>query len=376
MSLHYALEGTMKIEMTFVMFKMRTAYEGDPNKRGPKLAYVDAAFQDYEAAFDDANDEAKIDLTFNLFVACKDWLQQKKDKSTVKRVFFTDKVNRNLIERRDTIQSVALQCLGAIANMAPERLPETIFNKKKIDALAKGTERTESISLSKGYTNERESYLKSGKIRATSASELGDLIDHEKLHKLSLNEFLKKAQKRDVGLVKYIKKNDRLQYMCIPNEQGLFCRPNGTLVDCGVDVDPGLDNMYQGIQTRKVLIKLFAYAMDSYGNLISSEIPKKIDLSFEGFQRFNHSSLNAGREVISAGMALFCQGKLRWIDNNSGHYKPNRAALYNALGMLNNDNVDLSDTCVGVYKATPPKSMSVYAVDAFMRNDDEPLGIY
>ena len=83
------------------------------------------------------------------------------------------------------------------------------------------------------------------------------------------------------------------------------------------------------------------YAMDRYGNMIT--MPVSLDYkqnaagrSYVGGEQpaspraygelaqHDHSSLNAGREVISAGVVRIQQGVITYIDNMSGHYKPTR----------------------------------------------------
>jgi hypothetical protein len=98
--------------------------------------------------------------------------------------------------------------------------------------------------------------------------------------------------------------------------------------------------------------QLWMYAMDSYGNLFISPPPTEAGVSTMlkdgGFSFFNHSSFNAGREVTSAGMICVQAGMLRWIDNNSGHYKPTPDKVQQALKMLAADGADVSATVVGI----------------------------
>jgi hypothetical protein len=79
----------------------------------------------------------------------------------------------------------------------------------------------------------------------------------------------------------------------------------------------------------------FMYAMDGYGNLFA----RADNL---GAEQFNHSSFNAGREVICAGMIGAQQGQLSFISNESGHYQPSRADLYSCVKKLLDAGVQMA----------------------------------
>lgn len=88
----------------------------------------------------------------------------------------------------------------------------------------------------------------------------------------------------------------------------------------------------------------FMYAMDAYGNLFAHSTAM-------GANQFNHSSFNAGREVVCAGMIAGQQGRLQFISNDSGHYRPSRLDLYSCLLKLQGAGVDLTRTRVRVVGA-------------------------
>ncbi len=79
----------------------------------------------------------------------------------------------------------------------------------------------------------------------------------------------------------------------------------------------------------------FMFAMDAYGNLFA-----KNDRA--GATMFNHSSFNAGREVICAGSIRATGGFLEFISNESGHYQPTRQELWSCMNKLRNANLDTS----------------------------------
>jgi hypothetical protein len=99
------------------------------------------------------------------------------------------------------------------------------------------------------------------------------------------------------------------------------------------------------------------YAMDKYGNLMT--MPSNLFVPHQGRTltndaspaQCNHSSLNAGSDVICAGMITFNAGYITMIDNNSGHYKPTPKQLRNAVrSLVEADNADLSQTSIEVHE--------------------------
>ncbi|MBD0391760.1 hypothetical protein IC220_04810 [Wolbachia endosymbiont of Pentalonia nigronervosa] len=49
---------------------------------------------------------------------------------------------------------------------------------------------------------------------------------------------------------------------------------------------------------------------------------------------YRHSTLAGGEPVLCSGLMVVKNGKIKYIDNNSGHYKPRSANLYNAIERL------------------------------------------
>ena len=76
------------------------------------------------------------------------------------------------------------------------------------------------------------------------------------------------------------------------------------------------------------------YVMDQNGHFYVSFQAQKY--------KVHHSSLLAGAAVACAGEMMIYQGKIYYINNKSGHYKPPPAALRQALHALREKNIDLS----------------------------------
>jgi hypothetical protein len=91
------------------------------------------------------------------------------------------------------------------------------------------------------------------------------------------------------------------------------------------------------------------YALDKYGNLMSVPDTAKLGGPVESEHR--HSSLNAGNKVICAGYIGIQLGKITYIDNKSGHYKPAEQDLARAINILINEHsLDMSSTRVIGYR--------------------------
>lgn len=85
------------------------------------------------------------------------------------------------------------------------------------------------------------------------------------------------------------------------------------------------------------------WAMDRYGNIYVCRDWNEMLQQVGARERFNHSSLNAGKGVICAG-CLNCDtaGKLTNIRNDSGHYKPTAKQFQTALKILSHAGLDLT----------------------------------
>ncbi len=123
---------------------------------------------------------------------------------------------------------------------------------------------------------------------------------------------------------------------------------------------------------------LQAYAMDRYGNifvdyenasygiLFMNKTNKTADKAATNARgMLNHSSFVAGREVICAGNIYFWKGQLIHIDNNSGHYKPDRNALHRAVEVLRDLGAELNYLRVAFRAAT---GMQAFKANTFLAN--------
>jgi len=73
-----------------------------------------------------------------------------------------------------------------------------------------------------------------------------------------------------------------------------------------------------------------AYVITLDGKLVTHQ---HINVN-EGELACRHSTLAGGKPVLCSGLMKVKEGKITYIDNNSGHYKPTSANLYNAVKKL------------------------------------------
>lgn len=129
--------------------------------------------------------------------------------------------------------------------------------------------------------------------------------------------------------VKYFTPDDQVEYTKIPYKGKLY-----------VDLMPEVEgNKLQGFKgklydTADKISKgkkgCVAYVITLDGKLLTHE---HINVNKSEWA-YRHSTLAGGRPVLCSGLMKVVNGKITYIDNNSGHYKPESANLYNAVKKL------------------------------------------
>jgi hypothetical protein len=238
---------------------------------------------------------------------------------------------------------------------------------------AQGVKGKSFTSLGKGYHLERKTYEEMGKQSAPfSGSKVRDYLDdnHQDIdfHGINSGTFNKVGQHLNVKMY-FLNKVNRLKKLvtCVqhtPNQTRWF-DIEGNLVH--TPHDPAFKKghpMTCGI-----------YAMDRYGNLFTELDNYNYGTHVMGLTKgaesaamnlrgqTNHSSICAGREVICAGNIFFWKGQLLHIDNSSGHYAPNKAALHKAVQLLLDAGTNPDYLRVGLFQ---PKSF--FKARTFLRN--------
>lgn len=371
----------IKIPIKFADFKASTGIKGKPSGRGANMALIDTAFEQYEGGFANNVFDADGALTLALYEACKNWLQLKQAKPTVTGKGIFKSTNTNLIRRRKEISEVAKHCVNALRNANKVDSRKASFDSRKITQLAKGKDKVQATPLSGDYVTERKTWLGSGKTVSIAGhfhASQGDLknlaLDQANFNGMDQNEYSAFLQKKSQHVV-YFKKNTRVTCLMDFGDFGLTLRP-GTkdLMDCELPAFNAQDyNTFIG--------KLWMYAMDEYGNLFSLPNPEfdtlkamagMLGQNSAKVTNFNHSTFNAGKDVICAGLIGISHGYINWIDNNSGHYKPTRASLKDAVEFMADEGRNLSQLRIGAYHYANGNitSIEVHTPQHFLSNVD------
>jgi hypothetical protein len=323
---------------------MRSSTPADitKRKRGKELTAIDMAMDAWQDGF--CVPQQKIAALIGIAGACDAWVEAKKEKQS-----------ENTAWRMIAVTTLRDQ---VVARLAFERIPRAqpqdpalAFRQKQIDAFEERKRIQKQYQfaggtplpvrpLHGGYAKERESYIESDKTAAASATTVHTMIAKEdgqwaklRFDKLTLEQFNEIAQSAKAHYfsphVKFYKKADRITKLIIV-EQGLMWDGPNNLFDTG----DAATTMDEG---------LYPYAIDEYGNLISvNEVDKKLAMIGKG-ERFNHSTLNAGKNVVCAGTIGVKKGQLTYIDTSSGHYQPTKQNLRTALLILRGCKVDLTN---------------------------------
>jgi cytochrome c553 len=110
------------------------------------------------------------------------------------------------------------------------------------------------------------------------------------------------------------------------------------------------------------------YAMDKYGNLMVQSSGAFHGAAHTAAQ-YNHSSLNAGNDVICAGTCVIQNGVIQHIDNESGHYKPGRAQMHALVRVLKDDDMaDLTFATLKIKSAAGDQYFRGLAINTFYAN--------
>ncbi|MDK3022024.1 hypothetical protein QO239_05320 [Cupriavidus taiwanensis] len=368
------------LQTQYQAFVAATAREWWFQARGSNIREVDRALDSYWQEMNGARNAAQeIACLHALVMACIGWLKIKRAKAEDPQAA----QNALFVTRRREIANLGSEAFQELSTrlvqlnvLTPDLRGRLNFDRRKLSALSSGANPgapspylRQLRPMGADYQNERLSYLESGKLRAISGS--GAHVTHRNLtqmlpadpqlraqaqvvaqkdvHALSLEDFrLLDAIGREnlvTGDVNYLSKNERMRYMAIVGNGGLLYDVND-----------------QPITTDAV--RVTAYAMDKYGSLFIKDAEPLNDAMF-----FNHSSFNAGNDVICAGTLIIRNGSLRVIDNNSGHYKPTRENLHNCLSVLASEGLACNWATVNLYVFVQgQKQEHRYAANDFLLN--------
>lgn len=306
--------------------------------RGTNIKRIDDCLEAYDAVRNGYNNGAKSQTLSALLSECAKWLKTKKDK-----------VGGSVVTRRGQILQLANDAFLELKNL--QRAGGTdFFNLNK--ALATGGQQNYlKKSLSGSYAHERNVYVSRGKTQhPPSGSALHDF--HEQLP----NTGLPKGHRTQQGTDLMNRDWGHLTQADFELLAQVATAGNAGAVVHFADKDSRAANLmvvYQGyhvdfedIQSRAFDTQGdpngFMYAMDEYGTLFASPAA---GMATRGAY-WNHSSFNAGKDVICAGMIRIHAGVLQYVDNNSGHYKPSRQHFHAMVTIIANEGINLAGTTV------------------------------
>jgi hypothetical protein len=326
----------------------------NPTKRhrGPQLHLIDTSLKTFEDGFI-LSDDARKRLAVQIMQACKNWLVAKAGKST-----------GNSGKRRHAIEQLGNQLFAWLQYKQFEERKAALPNGfANVRAMRPGylMERTlyeqshkKKMPVSASYIHEVMEHQQSNAYNATANTYRGrtfgqltarDFQDLDSAYggQISMADPMgdpgSMAKTQVPRMVLFLNKQERIK-------RQLIVQPDGLLYE-------GFDKPFDtGIMVR-------AYVIDEYGNFFSS------NEVFDRQYSFNHSTFNAGKEVICAGTLKAKDGQLTKITNSSGHYKPSRTDLHNAVQFLANAGADLTKLQVTVAEpdATRPGKMIEHDYD-------------
>lgn len=303
---------TIPTVWTLSQFRHRTTA---PLARRGLLSAVDTALGDWNNGNCHGNRKRYL---LRIIRACRGWLRAKHGKTT------------SLCNRRRT---------------AVETLAAQAFHRLQYESFRQHKQRGHHFTgrgLQGGYAHERTTYLQSHKQSALSGSTASAFISGSaaygiqnppNFNTMSLMEFEQLVRNHapewmEPMEVEFFTRNERTKRLVVPTGGRLYKGPNQRF-------DTG------GGQ--------FAYAMDLNGNLFSTDHhvegdrQQRYDTPTRDFySRFNHSTFNAGKDVVCAGILEAQDGYLTYVDNASGHYKPTRQHIHELLVALEHDGLDFT----------------------------------
>jgi hypothetical protein len=274
-----------------------------------------AAVDGYLAEWNGGQCQKKTKKLVNLMAVCRAWLTAKEGKGTALAN-----------SRRDAVQQLAAQAFA--------RLQWESFEANKAKVGQVGQLAGPARALQGGYIHERTTYLQSGKQQALSGSTASlilknaaalNIVNPPNFGNLTVQQFAQLVTQYAPGEqfeteVEFFRKSDRIG-------RSIVIRDGMMLMNALSPFDTGGNE--------------WAWAMDTYGNFYSTDQHVE-SAKLSQSKRFNHSSLNAGKDVVCAGICRAAGGYLTHLDNASGHYKPQRADVVRSLIVLRDFGYDFN----------------------------------
>lgn len=309
------------------------------------LAGIDALLSGWEHIKDGPSKEARVIQLRKLAHAGSDYLKIKEGKKTKKESARFGKPSARLTERIAKVKTLVGQIFLRLA-YEQYNYQKGVRSGAGASLRAAGAQAT---SLKGSYAHERSNFntIKAGQHLGgtqTAINPQGASFVHQKMDEhqaqpaaappniiallnktfdtLSLTEFNQLQAhfaQGNQGLghlpnVHFARKDERFRELMLVPMDGLLHNSNGEVCNVGWN----------------------AYALDLYGNLLVAKANRSWTHGVSGAQ-FNHSTLAAGRDVICAGELKIVKGEIKYISNESGHYRPTATQLGNAIFVLSDE---------------------------------------
>lgn len=334
------------------------------NRGRSSMVELDAAMATWDAVKLAGSPDAKCTALVVVMHECKSWLILKASRTTA-----------SAAARRIVVTSLAQQAFAAYSHW--------MFEQRK----ARGATRTLK-PLAGDYAIERSAFKASGKKLAPSMSTIHQYRD--KLGYMAEKKELYNPSPRVLALTALYTKHEHgwTPPAVVWTEQDVIDVLNAIPAEYSAAKNV---NFLRREQRQRYMLswdgtqffrefnvpydtgdQMTAYAIDQYGNMYAANEEEMTNVNPEG-SRFNHSSLNAGKAVISAGIVRFERGQLKYIDNMSGHYKPGVEQVHNAVQLIKEMGVPIDDLEVAVCfvrteTGADVQEMAYYNAVAFANN--------
>lgn len=311
----------------------RTSTGANVKHRGKYLKKIDKALEVW-STYARPDHQHRIHLLGSILTNCKRWQTKKAGKESdncqLRRLAVEDLAKKAFTRMQFEICQDRKVHRGRLAGM-PLQAPVGSFAHERTTYEDSG--KTSAISGTTAVAIIR-SAANSPQATAFLAGRSFDQLDAVDFERL-VREFAPDPNLMfDEIEVQFLRKRGRIEKLIVME--------NGTLFD-------GPDHRFDTGEDASLETGGFPYAIDNYGNLLSCAEPPPAN------PRFNHSTFNAGKSVVCAGMITVRGGKVFRIDNNSGHYKPSATQLRNALRILQECGVKLSEMQVAVKEPNPAR---------------------
>lgn len=327
-------------------FKSQT----NPKLARKKLVNVDHGLEVWADVKRIGTTDAKLKALFQLKNYCDLYVANQKAKKERKESARLSKPSKVLINRIGKTEVLAKQVW--------ERIAWETYHKRKAQQPNQVGQSTKKPMMP-GYSNERTNFLKQKQqrglsgtnavINPTSGSHVHDIhqgggwqaqgnVLPQGITDILAKNYDQLTEPEFTRLMQYFKVTPTAEYYGGNEQQVHYARKDERIKERLLVTDDIGRLLLNGAPAD---MDLAIWAMDGYGNLLGA-IPTAHHTSSAGTGQWNHSSLNAGKDVICAGTMQIVQGQLTMISNESGHYQPNATKLANAIATLEEEGCDLS----------------------------------